>query len=145
MDIQTNEGFIKETASFIKDAAVVVSALKKLKQAFSKWSNRKRDAKKLAEDVAELQKEFQTLVDAMFLSASKHKENLTRLHDFLQHLHDDLLPKAIHRRDRNEALLLALGERTNGITTIALGHERRINALESSRAAGKNKKSRKSK
>lgn len=127
LEPETLEKLVKGAATL----AGLVEKLAKLKQAFSKGRSPKRDLKKLGNEIDELRKDFETLIDLLTKSYSKHIE----------------FTEAV-------AVGFAVLEKAGAafgianlpkITKIVISHDARLKTLEASIGARKSKAGRKGK
>jgi hypothetical protein len=124
----SNEWLQPETIGrFIKGAPAILASLSKLKKAFSKSKTPKRDLKKIGDEIDVLQKDFNTLCVVMKKHVSSHTNFVSAFHTTFEKLIPWLLRLPHHT------------QRIQEFTTIVLGHEKRLKALETPATALKKK------
>jgi hypothetical protein len=117
-------------ANIVKTLAGAGVALAKLKEAFAKRrERRKQDERKINEAIDGLQKTVGKIIELMMTTGNSHRRFVEASANTFKAVADRL-----HADGDNLAALnsfaVGVGEWSEGITTIALGHERRIKALE---------------
>jgi hypothetical protein len=117
----------------------ILSSLSKLKSMLPKRGGTKRDPKKLAAEIDELRRDLETVCQTLTTASKSHTQFVQRLGEAAHGLLSEGGPmfKLIAFIEAQAKLTKGLIELSNHTTTIALGHERRIKALEASIAAGK--------
>ncbi len=117
-------------ANIVKTLAGAGVALAKLKEVFAKGrERRKRDERKTVEAIDRLQETVGKIIELMMTTGNSHRRFVeASAHTF------KAVADRIHAGGKRLAALKGFAERagewSEGITTIALGHERRIKALE---------------
>jgi hypothetical protein len=110
--------------------SVAIQGIAKLKQVLSKARVGKGDEKKLATEIDEIQKNLQEFADLMTV-ALKSRLKLTFAECELFKTMGDAHKDASNKSQALGESLGKLTERVLQLTAISLGHEKRINALDS--------------